>query len=37
MGVTGEDLNDYLSELIENTVETLETSKCVSVEEELDL
>ena len=37
MGVSGEDINDYLSELIESTVENLETSKCVVVEDELEL
>ena len=36
-GVSGEDLNDYISELIENTIENLEASKCVTVEEELEL
>lgn len=30
-------INDYLSELIENTVEELEDMKCITVEEETEL
>ena len=37
-GVTGNIINDYLSELVESTVSELEASKCVSVDEnEVDL
>jgi pre-mRNA-splicing helicase BRR2 len=37
-GVTGNIINDYLSELVENTVSELEASKCVAVDEnEVDL
>ena len=34
---SGEDINDYLSEMIENTIEELENAKCIAVEEEMDL
>jgi len=33
-GVTGTIINDYLSELVENTVQELESSKCISVDED---
>ncbi|KAK9927935.1 hypothetical protein M0R45_025095 [Rubus argutus] len=36
-GVTQRHLSDYLSELVENTLSDLETSKCVSVEDDIDL
>lgn len=36
-GISGEDINDYLSELIENTLEDLEGTKCISIEEEMEL
>jgi len=36
-GISGEDINDYLSELIENTIEDLENAKCIVMEEEMDL
>ncbi|KAL6175995.1 hypothetical protein ACLB2K_052631 [Fragaria x ananassa] len=36
-GVTQRHLSDYLSELVENTLSDLETSKCVSIEDETDL
>ena len=35
--ISGSHINNYLSELIENTVEELETSKCIAVEDELEL
>eukprot|EP01016_Furgasonia_blochmanni_P049228 TRINITY_DN744_c0_g1_i15.p1 TRINITY_DN744_c0_g1~~TRINITY_DN744_c0_g1_i15.p1 ORF type:complete len:788 (+),score=90.05 TRINITY_DN744_c0_g1_i15:1-2364(+) len=36
-GTSGTQINDYLSEIIENTVEELANAKCISVEEEMDL
>ena len=36
-GISGEAINDYLSELIETTLEELEKSKCISLEEEMEL
>ncbi|ODN02767.1 hypothetical protein Ocin01_03915 [Orchesella cincta] len=35
-GVTHRHLSDHLSELVENTLNDLEQSKCISVEEEMD-
>lgn len=35
-GVTHRHLSDHLSELVENTLQDLEQSKCISVEEEMD-
>ncbi|XP_039281589.1 putative U5 small nuclear ribonucleoprotein 200 kDa helicase [Nilaparvata lugens] len=35
-GVTHRHLSDHLSELVENTLQDLEHSKCISVEEEMD-
>ena len=35
--VSGSHINDYLSELIENTVDELEKAKCVAVENEMEL
>lgn len=35
--ISGTQINNYLSELIENTVEELEGSKCIAVEEEMEL
>lgn len=35
--ISGTYINNYLSELIENTVEELETSKCLAVEDEMEL
>lgn len=36
-GVTHRHLSDHLSELVENTVSDLEQSKCISVEDEMDM
>ncbi|CAO2814579.1 unnamed protein product [Amaranthus hypochondriacus] len=36
-GVSHRHLSDYLSELVENTLSDLEASKCVSIEEDMDL
>lgn len=36
-GVTHRHLSDHLSELVENTLHDLEQSKCVSIEEEVDI
>jgi len=36
-GVTHRHLSDHLSELVENTLADLEQSKCIAVEEEMDL
>ncbi|WCJ30807.1 U5 small nuclear ribonucleoprotein helicase putative [Euphorbia peplus] len=36
-GVSHRDLSDHLSELVENTLSELEASKCVSIEEDMDL
>ncbi|XP_050375603.1 DExH-box ATP-dependent RNA helicase DExH12-like [Argentina anserina] len=36
-GVTQRHLSDYLSELVENTLSDLETSKCIAIEDETDL
>ncbi|KAK9676154.1 hypothetical protein RND81_11G058200 [Saponaria officinalis] len=36
-GVSHRHLSDYLSELVENTLGDLEASKCVSIEEDMDL
>ncbi|XP_064601354.1 U5 small nuclear ribonucleoprotein 200 kDa helicase-like [Liolophura sinensis] len=36
-GVTHRHLSDHLSELVENTVSDLEQSKCISVEDEMDV
>ena len=35
--ISGTHINNYLSELIENTVEELEGSKCIAVEDEVEL
>ncbi len=36
-GVTHRHLSDHLSELVENTLADLEQSKCISIEEDIDL
>ncbi|XP_061184302.1 U5 small nuclear ribonucleoprotein 200 kDa helicase-like isoform X1 [Saccostrea echinata] len=36
-GVTHRHLSDHLSELVENTVSDLEQSKCISIEDEMDM
>lgn len=36
-GVTHRHLSDHLSELVENTLADLEQSKCIAVEDEMDL
>ncbi|RWS27216.1 U5 small nuclear ribonucleoprotein 200 kDa helicase-like protein, partial [Leptotrombidium deliense] len=36
-GVTHRHLSDHLSELVENTLNDLEQSKCISIEEEIDV
>ncbi|GMY20968.1 DExH-box ATP-dependent RNA helicase DExH12-like [Fagus crenata] len=36
-GVSHRHLSDHLSELVENTLSDLETSKCVSIEDDMDL
>ena len=35
--ITGEYVNDYLSELIESTTEILEQNKCIAIEETVEL
>jgi len=35
--ITGEHINDYLSDLIESTTETLEQNKCIAIEESVEL
>lgn len=35
--MTHRHLSDHLSELVENTVSDLEQSKCISVEDEMDM
>ncbi|KAL8139875.1 hypothetical protein V2J09_005896 [Rumex salicifolius] len=36
-GVSHRHLSDYLSELVENTLEDLENSKCIEIEDDMDL
>ena len=37
IGMTHRHLSDHLSELVENTLADLEQSKCIAIEEEIDL
>ena len=37
LGMTHRHLSDHLSELVENTLADLEQSKCIAVEDEMDL
>ena len=36
-GMTHRHLSDHLSELVENTLADLEQSKCIAIEDEMDL
>lgn len=37
LGMSHRHLSDHLSELVENTLQDLEQSKCISIEDEMDV